>query len=161
MALPHLRDETYIYSQMNLPTREEINVHDSLDERTACEHFLGKTLDEAEELFQENSLYYQEDLMWMGPIAFRFYVQALLNYIQSDSSIGDSDIINCFADFLEYRLEREAAELRPIAENLASVCAYIVHYHAKFELQPEIYGDLRPRFKNLQQLFLRQVERMD
>lgn len=39
-----------------LPTCREINVYDSLDERSACEHFLGKTLEEAEALFRENSL---------------------------------------------------------------------------------------------------------
>lgn len=59
---------------MPLPTRQDINVHDSLDERSACEHFLGKSLLEAETLFRENSLYYQEDLMFMGASAFRFYL---------------------------------------------------------------------------------------
>jgi hypothetical protein len=43
---------------MALPTRDDINVHDSLDERSACEHFFGKTLEGAETLFRENSLYY-------------------------------------------------------------------------------------------------------
>jgi hypothetical protein len=62
------------------PSREEINVYDSLDERSACRNFLGKTLDQAEALFRESSLYYQEGLMWMGPVAFRYYIQAAINY---------------------------------------------------------------------------------
>ena len=33
---------------MRLPTKDEINVHESLDEISACEHFLNKTLEEAE-----------------------------------------------------------------------------------------------------------------
>ena len=53
-----------------LPTAEEINVFDSLDERCAVKNFLGKDLDQAQALFREISLYYQEDLMWMGPKAF-------------------------------------------------------------------------------------------
>ena len=89
---------------MTLPTRQEINVHDSLDEQSACEHFLGKTLEEAEALFRDNSLYYQEDLMFMGPIGFRFYVPALVNYIRSNAATGDADIINCFADCLSIAL---------------------------------------------------------
>jgi hypothetical protein len=44
----------------HLPTREEINVFDSLDERAACDHFLNKTLDEAEALFRENAIYFLE-----------------------------------------------------------------------------------------------------
>jgi hypothetical protein len=55
-------------SQMNtrLPSAEEINVFDSLDERSAVEHFLGKDLEQAEALFCEDLLCYWEDLMWMG-----------------------------------------------------------------------------------------------
>ena len=144
---------------MTLPTAKEINPYDDLDGQVACKNFLGKSLDEAEALFRENSTCYQEDLMWMGPVAFRFYVPALIHYIQSESATGDSDIINCFAGLLEFRLEHEAAELVPIAEQLASVCSYVVQYYNRFDLTPEIYGDLRPRFQALQQAFSKQVEK--
>src|SRR5580765_4916675 len=131
---------------MTLPTCQDINVHDSLDERTACEHFLGKSLAEAEALFREASITYQEDLMFMGASAFRFYVQAAISYIQSDSATGDSDIISCFASILEHRLEHEADELRPVADRLASICGYIFDHYDRFCLTLEIYGDVRPRF---------------
>jgi hypothetical protein len=57
---------------MTLPTAKEIDPYGGLDGQVACKNFLGKSLDEAEALFRENSLYYQEGLMWMGPVAFRF-----------------------------------------------------------------------------------------
>ncbi|MEX0703852.1 MAG: hypothetical protein WD069_17265 [Planctomycetales bacterium] len=136
---------------MTLPTREDINVHDSLDERMACANFLGKDLEEAEALFRENSLFYQEDLLYMGPRAFRFYVQALLDYIRSDAAAGDADIVSCTAGILEFRLEDEAEELRPVARPLASICEYIVAHYDRFDVTAEIYGDLRPRFRTLQQ----------
>ena len=41
-----------------LPSHADIVVYGSLDECFACEHFLGKSLDEAELLFRENWLYY-------------------------------------------------------------------------------------------------------
>jgi hypothetical protein len=67
---------------MNLPTVEEINpVPENLDGQNAVRNFLGKSLDEAEALFRESSITYQEDLMFMGPPAFRFYVLAAINYI--------------------------------------------------------------------------------
>ncbi len=144
---------------MTLPTRQDINVHDSLDARTACEHFLGKSLAEAEALFRENSLYYQEDLMFMGAPAFRFYVQAAMSYMQSEAAAGDSDIISCFAGILEHRLGYEAEELRPISPRLASICGYVLEHYERFDLKPEIYGDLRPRFQALQQAFSGQTER--
>ena len=142
---------------MNLPTREEINPYDDLDGRDACKHFYGKTLDEAEALFRENSLYYQEDLMFMGASAFRFYVQAAISYIQSEAATGDPDIINCFASILDHRLEFEAEELVAVAPQLASVCRYILEDYDRFALTPDIYGGLRPRFQTLEQAFLRQV----
>ena len=63
----------------------------SLDEGSACKHFLGKTLTEAEALFREASLYYQEDLMWMGPRAFQFYLPAALNDLKSEAARGPND----------------------------------------------------------------------
>lgn len=142
---------------MTLPTRQDINVHDSLDERSACEHFLGKTLEEAEGLFRENSLHYQEDLMFMGATAFRFYVRAAVSYIQSEGATGDSDMINCFAGLLEHRLEFEPEELVAVAPLLASACGYILQHYDRFSVTPNIYGDLRPRFQALEQAFLRQI----
>jgi hypothetical protein len=117
---------------MTLPTAKEINPYDDLDGRVACKNFLGKSLDEVEVMFRENSIYYQEGLMWMGPVAFRFYVPALINYIRSEVATGDSDIINCFGGLLEFRLEHQAAELLPISEQLASVCGYIIQHYSRF-----------------------------
>jgi hypothetical protein len=134
---------------MTLPTREEINVYDSLDERVACDHFLGKSLDEAEALFRENSLYYQECLMWMGPIAFRYYVQAVIKYIQSDASTGDDHIISCLAGILEYWLEFEPLELVAMVPQLAAVCRYILDHYDRYAIDPNIHGDLRPRYQAL------------
>jgi hypothetical protein len=146
--------------RMNLPTAKEINpVPENLDGRCAERHFLGKTLEEAEALFRESSITYQEDLMFMGPSAFRFYVHAVINYVRSETATGDSDIISCFASILEHRLEFEADELPPVAPQLASICAYILQRYDKFMLTPEIYGDLRPRFGNLEQTFLRQTHK--
>jgi hypothetical protein len=141
---------------MTLPTRQDINLHDSLDERHACEIFLGKSLEEAEALFRENALFYHEDLMWMGPVAFRFYVGAAIRYIQSEAAAGDSDAVNSFVGVLEYWSEHEPAELVPIAAPLAAFCGYIVEHHDRFDLTLEIHGDVRARFQVLQQTFSRQ-----
>ena len=46
------------------PSADEINVFDSLDERVAVQHFLGKELAQARSLFGENFLYHIEDLIF-------------------------------------------------------------------------------------------------
>ena len=143
---------------MCLPTSREINpIPDDLDGQCAERHFLGKTLEEAEALFRENSLYYQEDLMFMGVTAFCFYFQAAINYIQSESATHDSDIISCIAAILEHRLEYEADKLIPIAGHVAAASAYVIANYGRFDVMPDIYGDLRPRFEALQQAFSRLV----
>ena len=140
---------------MSPPTQEEINVHDSLDERTACAHFSGKSLAEAEALFIESPLYYQGDLMWMGPVAFRFYVQAAVNYIRSEQAMGESDFINGFAGTLKHRFEWESESLAPIAAEMAAICAFVVKSWSRFDVDVEIYGDLLGGFEALEQNFLR------
>jgi hypothetical protein len=145
---------------MNLPTAEEINPFpQSLDGQNAVRNFLGKSLEEAETLFRESSLTYQEDLMFMGAPVFRFYVLAAINYIQSDAANGDSDIVSCFAAILEYRLEFEPDEMAAAASWLASSCAYILEHYTRFAIAPEIYGDLKPRFESLRETFLRQAQK--
>jgi len=138
---------------MKLPTCKDINIYDSLEEIIAVEHFLGKSLEEAEKLFGQNSLYYQEDLMWMGPVAFRFYVQSAIRYIQSEAASGDSDMINCFADTLEFRLEHESQELQPVAVQLATICGYVLVNLDRFDVDAEIYDGIRDSYTLLQQSF--------
>lgn len=95
----------------SFPTEKEINLHDDLDGRKACEHFFGKSIDDAEALFRENSLYYQEDLMWMGPVAFQFYSESAIRYIQSDAAENDCGFVSALAAILEFRLEHDPASL--------------------------------------------------
>lgn len=111
---------------MSLPTHEEICPHDDLDGREASKHFLGKNLAEAEALFLESPLFYQADLMWMGPIAFRYYLPAAISFIRSEAAICGSDFISSFASTLESRLEFEPQELQPVAYQLAAICTYII-----------------------------------
>src|SRR3990172_6119818 len=140
-----------------LPTRKEINVNNDLDGRDACEHFFGKNLEEAEALFRALAEYYQGDLMWMGPVAFRYYVQAFIRYLRSDASSNESDAVNGFAGTLEFRLEYEPKELVPVASELAAACDYILQHWDRFDITP-IYGDLRGRFSALQEAFTRLAE---
>jgi hypothetical protein len=126
---------------MALPTASEINVFDSLDERCACEHFQGKTLQQAEAMFRDNAMRYQEDLMWMGPIAFRYYLPAFISYIQSSSARGDADAINCFHGLVHWWIQHNRSDLSPVREAVESACRYILRDYDKFSVGA-VYGDL-------------------
>jgi hypothetical protein len=134
---------------MRIPTRDEINVFGSLDEEWACQNFLGKDLDEAERLFADSSVY--EDLMWMGPVAFRFYVPAADRYLRSEASAGDCEAALFLLAPLESRLEQEPEEVRPVAGLLASLCQYMAEHGEKFDAAElaDRYVALWNRFSSL------------
>jgi hypothetical protein len=132
---------------MTLPTRDEINVYNSLDEISATEHFLNKTLEDAEALFRENSLRYQEDLMWMGPRAFHFYLQAALNYLRSDASTGDDHFIYCLYKIVLFRMdEKEFVVALDVVNRLID---YVIGNYKKFAINSNVYGDLLGKYVEL------------
>ena len=133
----------------SLPTSREINPFDDLDGREAEQHFLGKTLDEAEALFRENSLYYQEDLIWMGPVAFSFYLRAALSYLKSASAQGDSDIVSCLCAVLEFHLQHDAEAVCKASDTMAELCRYVLVAYNRFDVDETIYGDLRVKYQKI------------
>lgn len=133
---------------MRLPSEDEINIHNSLDERAASEHFLNKTLEQAEVLFQENSAYYQEDLMWMGSPAFHFYLQAVINYLKSEHSVGDDHLIDCLYEIVVFRSQQEGFLLA--IDRVKEMIAYVIENYEKFDVDENIYGDLLGKYRHLQ-----------
>ncbi len=104
--LIHLRKaQRDISSPTVLPTRTDISAFGSLDEKSAVNHFLGKDLKQAEALFRENFGLYSEDLMWMGPRAFCFYVDAAIAYLASSAATGDSEAACGFCSAVEFQVE--------------------------------------------------------
>jgi hypothetical protein len=135
-------------NSMNLPKKEEINVYNSLDEISACEHFFNKTLEQAEALFRENSAYYQEDLMWMGPRAFQFYLQSAINYLESDDSAGDSHLIDCLYEIVVFRSKDKEFSLA--INRIARMIDYVINNYEKFNVNTDVYGDLLGKYRQLQ-----------
>lgn len=101
-------------------------------------NILGKTLEQAEELFWDNALLYQEDLMFMGPVAFRFYVPAYVNYLRSEASSGDPDAVNCFVSLVRHRWEFEPDELKPGRELLLDACRSVLAEWDRFGVNESI-----------------------
>lgn len=133
---------------MNLPTKSDINVYNSPDENTAIKHYYNKTLEEIEALYQEYGLTYCQDLMWMGPTAFSFYLQAVIRYLQSDNASGDADVINCLAAVIEYRCQEK--EFSMAVNRVHTIIDYVINNYKKFEVDSSIYGDLLEKYKQLQ-----------
>jgi hypothetical protein len=138
-------------SQMNtrLPSAEEINVFDSLDERSAVEHFLGKDLEQAEALFRDDLLCYWEDLMWMGPIAFRFYVPAAINYLLSEEAENDASAANSFCSLIGFRLDCKPAEVVPVGPVIREGIIGVLKDFDRYGPDIAIFGDVAGRYRAL------------
>jgi hypothetical protein len=138
-------------SQMNtrLPSAEEINVFDSLDERTAVEHFLGKDLEQAEALFREDLLCYWEDLMWMGPIAFRFYVSAAINYLLSEEAENDAYAASSFCSLIGFRLDHKPADVVPVGPVIREGIIGVLKDFDRYGPDIAIFGDVAGRYQAL------------
>ena len=134
-----------------MPTQAEINVKDSLAEKAACEHFLGKSISEAETLLQGDSFLYQEDLLWMGPKAFCYYVQAAVRYVMGPASQDDAEFTTCLATILQTRLHQRSPEFGAIAATLAGLCDYILNNPAKFNFVTGAWQPLQTHFTALKQ----------
>ncbi|MEM7678737.1 MAG: hypothetical protein AAF449_22375 [Myxococcota bacterium] len=133
----------------DLPTQSDINVFGSLNEQSAVEHFLGKDLLQAELLFKNNFLCYQEDLMWMGPKAFCFYVQAAVNYLLGPDSDGDSDAVSSFLICVQFQYDDHAKHLRSITGFLINAMESIASRVDRYECDVDIYGDVGMKYRGV------------
>lgn len=109
---------------MPLPTEHEINpIPEDLDGQVAVRNFLGKTLQDAVAMFDENSLVYQEDLMWMGPTAYCFYLPAVLEHFSSQE---DEELVPFIATLFEFRLKHDAAAIEPAFPTMTGICEHLL-----------------------------------
>ena len=90
-----------------LPSAAEIN-HQSIDGPYAEKHFLGKTLADAQQLFEDDSLTYLEDLAHMPSAGFAYYFPAAIAYFQSPAATGDGNAVSSFLGSLHLRLGQDA-----------------------------------------------------
>ena len=109
-----------------------------------CRHykdFYGKGLSEAFEMFVENALNYQEDIMFMPLPCFQYYVHAYIDYLLSEKSKGDSDGASCFFGVVEIR----EADIRASSDELRLRISDLLRHIGKkqdwYAALPEVYGD--------------------
>ena len=133
----------------DIPTQADFKLApQDLDGWHAWESFGGRTLDEAYAIFRENPVRYQEDLMWMAPKPFCFYLPIALRYLESEDARRDADIINCLASDIGFHFEcgHDIAAAFPC---IRSICDYVLSHYMKFDVNVAIYGDLRSKYEQL------------
>lgn len=142
--------------ESSLPTADDISPTKGLqlDERTALKNFLGKNLDQAEELLTENPLRYLEDFMWMGPNAFKFYYESLSRYLQvhfTPEQAADSDVLHALIGLLKFRFKYDRISITPIAGAILNDLEFCIGRYEEFEVNESICGDLLTELRELRE----------
>lgn len=104
----------------NLPRKSDINVYDTLDERSAVRSFYGKSCEEIYQDLLTGYQHLQEDLSFMGPVAFAYYAPAwerLFDTFREAEKAGivarwTKCIITCRCFDLEHETQESMAALR-------------------------------------------------
>jgi len=128
---------------MKIPSKSDWGVieKNDLDAVCAFKQFFGKSLDEAEMMFRENALYYQEDLISMPPVAFNYYAPVFAKYILSGNAEGDSDGASSFLHMILELLQANRSLATSTTEKILLAAATIVANKQDFyDADTDIYG---------------------
>ena len=143
---------------MQIPTELDwLNPYDNADIEWAKENFFGKTIEEAEELFVKNALHYQEAIMFMPSIPFRYYVHAYMNYLLGNRSESDTAAASCFLTLIESKMEYDQDDLHAVWTRVKETIEHIRKNPKWFDWYPEWLdgGDLGYGDVNLEEKTIR------
>lgn len=131
---------------MRIPTEADWHSEPwTIDVPYAYRHFFGKNLVEAFDLFVENALCYEEDVMFMPLACFRYYLHAYIDYLLSEKSVGDSDGANCFFGLVECRTDDINGTGEILQRRVRDVLTRLRNSQQWYDAEPEVYGDFKAR----------------
>ncbi|MEM7262238.1 MAG: hypothetical protein AAF488_09630 [Planctomycetota bacterium] len=111
-----------------------------LDGESAHRNFFGKDLDAAFALFVDNAMHYQEDLMFMPAVCFRYYVRAYSAYLLSQQSESDSDGASCYLGLIDFRHDELAEASDEVRNEIVRVLDRLATEQAWYDADDGIYG---------------------
>ncbi len=114
-----------------------------VDTPDAYRNLFGKSIAETVKLFEENSLRYQEDLMFMPARAFTYYIQAYCAYLLSEAARGDSDGASAFLSVIQVRAQQQPDAVRQQWSVIEPVLARLAADQGFYDASWPIYGDFR------------------
>lgn len=123
-----------------------------LDMPHAYKHFFGKSVDEAVMLLMDNSVYYQEDLMFMPRRCLEYYITAYIDYLMSDASEGDSDGAFCFFGLVECRHEEIIGFEAETTTRTKTLLERLARQQSWYDADPTIYGDFAVKAQRMLEL---------
>lgn len=133
-----------------LPRKEDINVYDSLDERSAVKEFYGKTREQIFEELTDGYQHMQESLAFMGPVGFAYYAPAWERLFTHFNQAEELEVIvewtRCIISIRCISLDTETPESIAAMHRMLDCCEAFYHsdtYLNYFE-EARMYGYADP-----------------
>lgn len=126
-----------------------------LDGEHAFRQFFGKTHAEAFELFRDDALSRQVDLVWMPFRCFQFYVEAYVEYLNSEFAVNDSDGANGFFGMTLLRMHEIRKLNTPLKTRIIDTLKFLGSNQDRFNAEQIYYGS----FSDTANSLLRELER--
>jgi hypothetical protein len=151
-----------IFGHDSIPTKDDwgdIDRYD-LDASYAYKRFFGKTLDEVLSYFEGSVLAAVEDLYYMPPVPFRYYVFALKQFLLSDKTLNSKseciEITGGASNFLclvRDKLRDSPQEIIPIMGELMPAVEFVALHQELYCAAVDIYGSFPEQLYEIQQLY--------
>lgn len=111
-----------------------------LDEASAVKEFLGKTRNEAVELFHGPSFRNYEHLMWMGPRAFLYYLPSAVAAIQKNLSTNDCSAVPWLCSAIEFQIKCSPGIVPAATSDIRMFCTVMLEHWqtCDFDLEEDI-----------------------
>lgn len=100
-----------------IPSKEDMRGHGMFEEDRAIEHFCGKSLEEASELFFINSELYADDFLWMSVKGYFYYIKSIKKYLLSEKEEEDHLFVFYIISDLWHRLNSGDKDFNDAFEN--------------------------------------------
>ncbi len=135
---------------METPTEEQLNpVPEDLDGQVVVKHLLGKNIEGAVTLLEENSAHYQEDYTWMGAKAFCYYCPALVRYLRSSKATNDYLFAYGMLGTFRHRLTHEGVLIAPAILVIEEFCVVVETESERFGFDDDYAKRARCRIAEL------------
>jgi hypothetical protein len=121
-----------------LPGHKDFDPWDGfLDAEYAWKNFGGLTLPQAWELFCENPIHYQEDFMFMGPVAFAYYFPVIDRHLREaqPTEVDDDCLAWIIGRGVQAQLEGKHRFRESLLQEIAELAAYVKGFVEKFRLE--------------------------
>jgi hypothetical protein len=127
--------------QMRVPDESDWGDWKSdLDQSDAHRVFSGKTVQEVRHEFAMHPIERADNLRFMPPVPFQYYICAFKDFLLSSDSKGHGDAASSYLRLLEDKLTNDPAIVMAVMPSLLPSVDSIAERQAFYEADEDIYG---------------------